>query len=318
LLVTLVHRRWPLPDGSLANAWLAVDFFFMLSGFVIGYAYDQRLRSGSLSFLRFVQVRFIRLGPLLVVGALLGVIVLALKTGDLSVFAYWLPASVPLPIPGMVEPFQVNGPSWSLFWELAANFAFALVAVWLTTRRLVLALAASSVLALGLMIFARYGSVGVFWGSMIAGPVRVGAPFLGGLLLYRLWAAGKLPKIPAPFWLVAVALAAVLANPFTHTAYVPFCVFVAFPLLIVAGCSQDDREPSWAVRFGAEVSYPIYIIHYPLLDLSEWAFGPDPSLPRVAAELVTLCAISIFLARRFDAPMRRWMGERLSRAYAPR
>ncbi|KJC50888.1 hypothetical protein UB31_11670 [Bradyrhizobium sp. LTSP849] len=70
--VLLFHRRWLVPGGHfLDHAYLAVDFFFGLSGFVIAYAYGARLRDRSISFLGFLAVRVIRLYPLLILAGAL-------------------------------------------------------------------------------------------------------------------------------------------------------------------------------------------------------------------------------------------------------
>ena len=56
----------------LNHGYLAVDFFFMLSGFVISYAYDDRW--GKLSLGEFFKRRLIRLHPMVVMGVLIGVV----------------------------------------------------------------------------------------------------------------------------------------------------------------------------------------------------------------------------------------------------
>src|SRR3982750_333356 len=75
LSVVMFHfMEWVYTDYTrnfIAHGFLAVDFFFCLSGFVIGYAYDNRI--GKMGVKEFFKSRLIRLHPLVVLGAVLGV-----------------------------------------------------------------------------------------------------------------------------------------------------------------------------------------------------------------------------------------------------
>src|ERR1700712_2579268 len=120
----------------IGHGWLAVDFFFCLSGFVIGYAYDDRV--GAMGFWPFFKVRLIRLRPLVVLGAVLGLITLYVdpfRVGPLGYsagrVAFMFLASIFLiPYPTMQELgsclFSLNSPAWSLFWEYVANIVYAI------------------------------------------------------------------------------------------------------------------------------------------------------------------------------------------------
>src|SRR5271156_4792125 len=79
IIVLALHVLGPLVDISLTpHAGLAVDFFFCLSGFVIGYAYEDRLLK-TMSFLEFATARVIRLYPLIIAGLLLGAMTFIVK-----------------------------------------------------------------------------------------------------------------------------------------------------------------------------------------------------------------------------------------------
>jgi peptidoglycan/LPS O-acetylase OafA/YrhL len=106
----------------IGHGYLAVDFFFCLSGFVLGYAYDDRITTMGLG--SFFKARLIRLHPLVVFGSVLGLIAF-----------YANPFGVP-PGYGMIpyaaihgggqSLFGLNAPSWSLFWEYVATSSLLL------------------------------------------------------------------------------------------------------------------------------------------------------------------------------------------------
>src|SRR5688572_27186028 len=76
LAVVIFHfMEWIFPDISnnfIGHGFLAVDFFFCLSGFVIGYAYDDRIRKMGTG--AFFKARLIRLHPLVILGSVLGLL----------------------------------------------------------------------------------------------------------------------------------------------------------------------------------------------------------------------------------------------------
>ncbi len=154
LLVVFFHLFEPHSGGDvfrqvLNHGYLAVDFFFLLSGFVLGYAYDDRW--GRMTYLDFLRRRLIRLQPLVILGTLLGAacfywgasaVCPAIATTPfwklLAVAAVGL-ALIPIPVSwdirGWAEMYPLNGPAWSLFFEYIANAAYALVLRRLGVRR---------------------------------------------------------------------------------------------------------------------------------------------------------------------------------------
>ncbi|MCC4588021.1 acyltransferase [Xanthomonas sp. NCPPB 1067] len=139
--VAFAHDKLILP-----HAYLAVDFFFALSGFVIGYAYDDRW--ATMSTRQFFVARLIRLHPLVVAGAMLGVssylfdpfagtsqsIPLALVLAAFALCLLVLPA--PILDNRWHDTHPINSPSWSLLQEYIANIAYALVLRFLSVRAL--------------------------------------------------------------------------------------------------------------------------------------------------------------------------------------
>lgn len=162
LAVLVFHRRELLPTDLLGHGYLGVDFFFILSGFVIGYAYEKRLLEGRRPFLRFAATRFIRLMPLLALGVAVGLVVAIINAleahwrgGVVRAIASVPLAIIPLPSPILRLPWLLDGPSWSLFFELAANFAFALAVPWLSRWRLPFALAVAAIPLIAITFYAN-------------------------------------------------------------------------------------------------------------------------------------------------------------------
>src|SRR3712207_9235417 len=136
-------RSTLFPYTTLFRSYLAVDFFFILSGFVIGYAYDDRWRQGFTNK-EFFRRRLIRLHPMVVLGAVIGLATFLLQGG-----VKWDGAPVPLSLAmlallcamfmipafpgscydvrGNAEMFSLNGPAWSLFFEYIGNILYALL-----------------------------------------------------------------------------------------------------------------------------------------------------------------------------------------------
>ena len=166
LAIVVFHfMEWVFPDASknfIGHGFLAVDFFFCLSGFVIGYAYDDRL--GKMGIGEFFKSRLIRLHPLVILGSVLGLIALLVDPfGDHaalhsagSIFLLFLTSVFVVPYPVMQERsynlFSLNAPAWSLFWEYVANIIYAFVLVRLG-RRALLILTVIAAAALGFVAY---------------------------------------------------------------------------------------------------------------------------------------------------------------------
>src|ERR1700753_426921 len=179
----------------IGHGFLAVDFFFCLSGFVMGYAYDDRM--GKMGLGRFFKTRLIRLQPLVVLGAVLGLI--AFYANPFGVTAGYGPGKVALmfaasllliPFGAMKERshnlFSLNAPAWSLFWEYVANVVFG-IGLYRIKRGLLIVL---TVAAAVLLCWAghRAGNLSGGWSSknFWDGGARMAFSFLAGLLVYRM------------------------------------------------------------------------------------------------------------------------------------
>ena len=163
------------------HGYLAVDFFFILSGFVIGYAYDDRWGK-TLTLGNFFKRRLIRLHPMIVMGAVLGVVFYVLQgceqwdgthVGTSMIMLALLCALFFIPatpgscydIRGNGEMFPLNGPSWSLFFEYIGNLLYALFIHRLSTKALTVLVVLTGLGLAWFMLFdvVGYGMIGVGW-----------------------------------------------------------------------------------------------------------------------------------------------------------
>lgn len=278
------------------HGYLAVDFFFILSGFVISYAYDDRWHS-SMTLGGFFKRRLIRLHPMLVMGAIIGCITFCIQgcvKWDGSSTATWqiilalvlsmlfIPAypGAAHEVRGNGEMFPLNGPSWSLFFEYIGNIIYALFIRRLSNRLLALFVAVTGVLFTIFAIFniSGYENIGVGWTldnvNFFGGTLRMLFPFSLGMLLSRNF---KPVKIRGIFWLSSVALFLLFSVPFIPSVnnlcingiYEIFCISVAFPLIVWLGASgcTSDKYSTKVCGFLGNISYPLYITHYPIMYL---------------------------------------------------
>ena len=266
-------------DQRINHGYLAVDFFFILSGFVIGYAYDDRWK--RMTVREFVTRRFIRLHPMVVIGAVIGAVMFYFQgcsVWDVSkvsvtmllaatlMNACMIPATPGMEIRGVTEMFPLNGPSWSLFYEYIGNILYALFIRRLPTK----ALAALVLLAgCGLAAFAVWGPYGdicagfSLTGDNIAGgSLRLLFSFSAGLLMSRVF---RPVKVKGAFWICSLGVVVLLAVPriggeenyWMNGLYDTLCFALAFPLLVYLGASgkTTDRTTARICKFMGDISY---------------------------------------------------------------
>ena len=334
LTVMVMHRgRWFYePGGFLGHAYLAVDFFFLLSGFVVAFAYEDRLRSG-MTFLKFARLRLIRLYPLIFLGMLIGGgwawaqfafdLPGSRQTGDLGAGLARHLLLIPTLGKNPAGIFPLNGPAWSLFFEIVINLVYALSLRWMRLRW-VIAVIVLSAMALGFYALQGDVDVGAAPGSFWGGFPRTAFGFYGGVLLYRLMRMQRLPTLGAPIWLLGLALIAVFTTPHLRAANPIFdlaCLFVVFPVILVLGAHAATGWTDGINRVSGALSYPVYVLHYPLYmvvgGLLLKAGAPlDPPLQGLFAAAVVL-VVSWAALKLYDEPLRAWLSKAAFRSSKP-
>lgn len=333
----------------LNHGYLAVDFFFVLSGFVIGYAYDDRWNKMSLK--DFFKRRLVRLHPMVVMGMLVGA--LFFYFGACGAFPaigatpWWqvllifllgctlLPAPMAWDIRGWGETYPLNGPAWSLFYEYIANILYALVIRRFPKFVLGLFVAAAAVLTIDLTLnldlfgmlpadrSAAYTVIGGW--SLTPTQVYIGFsrllyPFFAGLLLSRFGAA---IRVRGGFWWCSLLVAAALVTPHVGSISMPWIdggyqalvILLVFPLIVSmgAGSRVTDARSIAVCKFLGEISFPLYITHYPLVYM-QWGWAannPDAPLGTHIFVSVSVFVASVGLAwaclKLYDLPVREWL-----------
>lgn len=314
------HAQW------MGHGYLAVDFFFLLSGFVIAKAYESKLAS-TMSFKRFVLVRVARLYPMLIAATLTSaayMLLTSIRSGSSLGWLGLLPAALlALPDPSASlrpDPFPLLPVVWSLFFELFANFAYALCSSWLTTRRLAGLVGVNAVLLFAALVAHGNGELGNTYATLLAGFPRVFFSFLGGVLLFRLHDSGRLAAPSISPGLLAIVLLAALAAPHSMPrAFDAACIFILFPLILIGAMSNEPAQRWTAVaRFSADVSYPLYLFHLPLmlwLSLALTYVGlATPALHAVEWFAVPILAYAAFVL--FDRPIQAVLKKALAKGNA--
>ena len=326
------------------HGYLAVDFFFMLSGFVISYAYDDRWKK-NLNIGRFFQRRLIRLHPMVLMGAAVGAITFCLQgavqwdgtaISSPQILLAILCAMLFIPaLPGLSyevrgngEMFPLNGPSWSLFFEYIGNILYALL-----IRRFSKGILAVWTLLLGIgwWLFALgdpsgYGSFGVGWTfdgvNMGGGLLRMLFPFSLGMLLSRHF---KPIAIRGAFWWCSLALVLLFAVPYVEGSspvclngiFEGLCVTILFPLIVWIGASgtTTDIRSSQVCKFLGDISYPAYMIHYPFMYLfyawmiDEQIYTLGETWPIVLCLYVGCILFAYLCLKWYDEPLRKWLAK---------
>ncbi|WP_320053664.1 acyltransferase [uncultured Acetobacteroides sp.] len=335
-------------DLLLNHAYLAVDFFFLLSGFVIGYAYDDRW--GSMSPGGFFKRRLIRLQPLVVMGAILGAALFFFQRSDfwpmVAVAPAWkvmlvmlvgctmLPLLPAFDIRGGAEMYPLNGPAWSLFYEYVANILYALFVRRFSTTLLAVLVVLSGGVLVHLAVTGPACDVIGGWSLELVqiryGLTRVVYPFFAGLLLFRI---GKPARVEHGFLLSSLLLVVLLVMPrlgeYAHLwmngIYESVTIVVLFPLVVFIGASSQlsGKLSTTLCRFLGEISYPIYITHFPLVELYRaWVFNHKLTLRESYPLALLVFALAIVLAyaclKLYDEPARRWLRRRFSGEAAPK
>ena len=362
LMVVVFHcfeTYVPVFKTQIVNhGYLAVDFFFVLSGFVIGYAYDDRW--DKMTTWGFFKRRLTRLHPMVIAGMVVGAALFFFASGyfpkTLEVEGWkfalcfvmgllMIPCGNGLDIRGWGELNSFNGPQWTLTFEYIGNILYAFI-----LRRLPkMALAFLCVgcafftldLTLGWDVFGFFpdgpqytviGGWSLTGQQIYIGFTRLLYPFLCGLLISRMLPGRRSAENPSGspihlrggFWWCSLALVAVFSMPCIGGDYgvrdgifQAVCILLLFPLIVLTGAGSLTTDPkSTAVcKWLGDISYPIYITHYPIMYMQMGWVADHPDAPVWMHVMVNLGVVfmSIILAwgllKAYDLPVRQWLTE---------
>ena len=322
-------------NNAIGHGYLAVDFFFLLSGYVISYAYDDRWNKMSLG--SFFKRRLIRLHPMIVFATIVGVVFFYFGASEMfpkiATCPWWkvlfaaLCGLIMLPMPiswdprGWNEFCPINGNAWTLYFEYFANITYALVIRRFNKFVLSGFVAASAFLTVALAMnwdvfgvltdrtMHAYTFVGGWELSpqhLLIGFTRLLYPFFGGILLARL--GGKF-ALRYGFWWCAIAIAAVLCVPciaangvvsIWNGLFEAIVVLTVFPLIVAAGAGSAVAGRSAKIcKWLGEISYPLYIVQYPIVFtlFGGWKTNhPEASYGELWVVNIGTILLSIFLA----------------------
>ena len=356
VLVVFFHLLETYSGGQahqiINHGYLAVDFFFVLSGFVIGYAYDDRW--DKMTVWGFFKRRLVRLHPMVIMGTVIGICLYFFGQGEgfplIGNIPGWkvllafvmgclmIPCGMKMDIRGWGETNSFNGPNWSLTWEYLANILYALVFRRLPKICLAILSAAAAFCTLDICLdwnvfgllteehaSLRYTVIGG-WSltpeQIYIGLTRLFYPFLIGLLISRL---GRFINMENAFFWCSVILAVLFSIPcvggennILNGFYNAACILVLMPVVVMIGAGSKIRGEKSAklCNFLGEISYPLYITHFPLMYMQmNWAWS-HPDAPVYAHVMVSVGCFIIALGiayaclKLYDIPVRKWLTDK--------
>jgi len=314
-------------DSFIPHSYLAVDFFFCLSGFVVAYAYDEKLI--GLGKFEFFKRRFIRLQPLVIIGSVIGLFAfifdpfsnLISSFSNSQVLLLFLSGCLLIPYPIVPQRyfnlFHLNPPTWSLFWEYIANIVYAFFLAKASKTLLWIIVVISAGLLCYESFQSGYLAVGFGGDNFWAGGIRLSFSFTAGILLFR---SNWLIHRKIPFWILMLALSLVFFIPYSEVitpVIDPVLVIFYFPILIAICAGQIQQPPIVRnlCKWLGDLSYPLYMVHYPFI----WIFMSyveqhQPSKIQMAI-IVTLGSIFLiffayFVFKMLDKPFRQELQNR--------
>nr|WP_315380870.1 acyltransferase [uncultured Sphingomonas sp.] len=322
--VVLYHLRGALADlpaaaqALVAKGYLAVDFFFLLSGFVLAFGYGERLHGGGRpAILDFLRRRIARIWPLH--AAMLGVallLALLLRTTGHATQQFPL-AELPVHLLlvqawGFTNPLCWNDPAWSISCELMAYLLFPLWVVtidWRRRRAVTLIAILAALFALLHGVFVLRGATELGQDLQNVGLIRCVLEFTAGAILYALWNRQRAERSGRNALAIAAMLAAAWAAGMPETAVAPaLLAAILWALATASGQRGNPLEGALLHRLG-EISYATYLSHFLLWFVFKLAFVRTATIgwPLAALYLVLVLAASVALHHWVERPAQRWI-----------
>jgi peptidoglycan/LPS O-acetylase OafA/YrhL len=346
VMVVIFHILETFTGGNhhkqiINHGYLAVDFFFLLSGFVIGYAYDDRW--GKMTLTDFFKRRLIRLHPMIIMGMIIGAIGYYFSASDLvfpsiASTPFWemvlvmfigftlIPVPKSLEIRGWGEMHPLDGPAWSLFFEYIGNILYALFVRKFSKTMLSTLVFVAGAALIHLAVTSPNGDVIGGWSidptQLRIGFTRLMYPFFAGLLLSRIAKPGKINH--AFFWssLLVIIVFSIpriggTENLWMNGLYDSLMIIFIFPVIVYMGASGQvkGKFTSQLCKFFGDISYPIYIIHYPMIYIfTAWVVDNKVPMQDAWPQALLLFVSAIVVAygslKLYDIPVRKWLAEK--------
>lgn len=352
IIVVMFHILETFTNGDhskqiINHGYLAVDFFFVLSGFVIGYAYDDRW--GKMTLGGFFKRRLIRLHPMIIMGMLIGAVTFYFQdsfffpaiagtpvwklTMIMLIGVTLIPVGSSMDIRGWQEMHPLNGPAWSLFFEYIANILYALFIRKFSNKVLAVLVFIAGAALIHLAVTSPNGDVIGGW-SLEPNQFRIGLtrllyPFFAGLLLSRIAKPGKIKN--AFLWSSLLLIILLFmpriggANLWQNGIYDSLTIIFIFPLIVFIGASGNitGKVSTKINRFLGDISYPIYIIHYPFIYLYMSWIAHNPKLSSPDSPVLILVSVGVLFCsiicayacvKLYDIPVRKWLSNKFMTA----
>ncbi|HET7084914.1 MAG TPA: acyltransferase [Rhizomicrobium sp.] len=303
LVVILYHSFRQMPVNPFAHGYLSVDVFFVLSGFVLAYAFGARLEAG-MGATEFMRARIRRLGPIVwfsagfsVLGCFATEVLGGPSVPSVAVLLAGAQNLFLLPMIGAsrVDAFPLNGPIWSLFAEFWVNLAFALIAPRLTRSLLVAIILAGWTFVVLHAFSVGSADFGATQSTILYSIPRAIPAFACGVLIFNLLRSGALARIPSVDPLLVFTLWVMLSLVPTHGPVFDLVqIFVVAPIMITLLARSQKETPAWSLWLG-RISYPLYATHAVVIyggqrlshgHLPLWALLALPALAILLADVL--------------------------------
>src|SRR5450432_2460027 len=324
-------------DQIINHGYLAVDFFFVLSGFVVGYAYDNRW--GKMTLKEFFKIRLVRLQPMVVMGMVIGAICFYFQDSVLWPTIIHIPVwkmllvmvigftLIPVPpsmdISGWEEMHPLNGPGWSLFFEDVVNILYGVFIKNFSKITLGILVFLSGCALIHLAVTSTTGDIIGGWSldpiQLRIGFTRVMYPFFAGLFLSRIF---KPLRINHAFLWCSLLLIIFFSIPrvggtehlWLNGLYDSLTIIFIFPNIVFIGASGKTTANgvSKVSKFLGDISYPVYITHYPFIYLyTGWVADHKATiiqgLPLAILTFVASILVAYACLKFYDEPIRKWL-----------
>ena len=361
IIVLLYHLLEAYYLGSinqpLKHGYMAVDFFYVLSGFVISYSYDDRWE--KMTFKDFIKRRLIRLHPMVIFSTFLGTLLFYFQSSEtfnlinetsllkLLLVMLWCFTLIPLPtkfdIRGWKETNPLNSPIWTLQWEYFGNIFYALIIRRLNIFFLCILTFFSSILIILITFnidllhifndrsdYLKYTILGGW--CLLKGHIQIGLSRLLyslsiGILISR---KKMLIKLKYGFFFSFFFLVLLLFMPWvgndkilwTNGLYETIVILVLFPLIVSIAAGSEINKDSFLFKinkFLGDISYPLYMVHYPLIYL-QYSWVDNHKNIKLSWEIHFFVAFNVFFMailiaysslKLYDEPIRKWLSSKL-------